>query len=111
MSTVPRVHYFGLTGRGEFIKLILEETGPLSTTDTTPGQKYEFQTHTPGKHRESLGDKLVFGQLPLYEEDDMELVQSGSILRYLAKKHGNLSLFPHSQDSIHKISMNLRGLR
>lgn len=32
--------------------------------------------------------KLPFGQLPLYEEPGLTLVQSGAIIRYLAKKHG-----------------------
>jgi len=76
--SVPKIHYFGVSGRGEFIKLILEDAG----------QPYEFFAHIPGKHREVLGDKLAFGQLPLYEEEDMSLVQSGAIFRYLAKKHG-----------------------
>jgi glutathione S-transferase len=33
-------------------------------------------------------DKLAFGQIPLYEDPDVRLVQSGSIARYLARKHG-----------------------
>ncbi len=32
--------------------------------------------------------KLAFGQVPLYEEPGLALVQSGTIVRYLAKKHG-----------------------
>jgi glutathione S-transferase len=33
-------------------------------------------------------DKLAFGQIPLYEDRDARLVQSGSMARYLARKHG-----------------------
>ncbi len=32
--------------------------------------------------------KLTFGQVPLYEEPGFSSVQSGAIVRYLAKKHG-----------------------
>ncbi len=32
--------------------------------------------------------KLAFGQVPLYEEPGHVLVQSGAIVRYLARKHG-----------------------
>lgn len=41
-----------------------------------------------GEHKSKLGDKLPFGQLPLYEEGDFSLGQSGTIVRYVAKKLG-----------------------
>lgn len=62
----------------------------MQYVDNREGQPYEFIAYIPGKHREALGEKLTFGQLPLYEEDDLILAQSGAIMRYLAKKHGNL---------------------
>jgi len=97
MSIAPRLHYFSLSGRGEFIKLILEEAG----------QKYEFLTHPPGVFKEILGEKLTFGQLPLYEEGNLELVQSGSILRYLAKKHG---LYPSNLEESARAEMIVDGV-
>jgi glutathione S-transferase len=35
-----------------------------------------------------VAGKTPFGQLPLYEEPGLTLVQSAAITRYLAKKHG-----------------------
>jgi len=78
----PKIHYFPVSGRGEFIKLILEEAG----------QKYEFVPHAPGSNTQPpLVDRLAYGQLPLYEDDGLSLVQSGTIIRYVAKKY---SLYP-----------------
>ncbi len=49
---------------------------------------YEFVIH--GNFKEALGDKAAYGQLPVYEEGDFAISQSGTIIRYLAKKHGNV---------------------
>ncbi len=109
-SSVPKIHYFPLSGRGEYLKLILEEAGkdlskivahlirfliliPFFSNDRIIclqrilGVPYEFVSH--GNFKESLGDKVAYGQLPVYEEGDFAISQSGTIVRYLAKKHGN----------------------
>jgi len=77
---VPKLYYFGLAGRGEFPKLVLEEAG----------QHYEWVKVGFGEQKaHPLADKLPYGQLPLWEETDgFSLVQTGTIVRYLAKKYG-----------------------
>lgn len=51
------------------------------------GPQLFFPLHTNSRDISCTG-KLPFGQLPLYEEPGLSLVQSGAILRYLANKHG-----------------------
>lgn len=74
-SAVPKLTYFDVRGRAEVIRLILEETGTL------------YSEHRVGLEEWStLKPTLVFGQLPLYEEDGLVLNQSGAIYRHLARK-------------------------
>ena len=71
--------YFDGRGLGERIRYLLAETN----TD------YEERIITKdmlAQLREN-GD-LLFMQLPLLEIDGLKLIQSGAILRYLARKHG-----------------------
>jgi len=79
-AVLPKLYYFGLAGRGEFPKLVLEEAG----------QHYEWVKIGFGEQKNPpLADKLPYGQLPLWEEvNGFSLVQTGTIVRYLAKKHG-----------------------
>lgn len=73
----PKISYFGVCGRAEFIKMMMEEAG----------EKYKFHEVPFGKHQAEMGDKLPFGQLPLYEENGFMLAQTGTILRFLARKY------------------------
>ena len=69
--------YFDVRGRAEVIRLILEETA-------TPYQERRVQVH----EWPALKPTLPFEQLPSYQEDDLFIVQSHAIYRYLARKHG-----------------------
>jgi hypothetical protein len=73
---IPKLHYFPLSARAEFARLLWEDT-------KTP---YEFVKVPFGEHLKN--DKLPFGQLPILEEDGFVLAQSGTIARYVAKKVG-----------------------
>eukprot|EP00026_Physarum_polycephalum_P016218 Phypoly_transcript_17081.p1 GENE.Phypoly_transcript_17081~~Phypoly_transcript_17081.p1 ORF type:complete len:212 (+),score=13.88 Phypoly_transcript_17081:134-769(+) len=73
---VPKICYFPSCGRAEFIKILLEYVQ----------QKYEFIS--PDIRSVIAEGKLAFDQYPLYiDTDGFELVQSGTIIRYLAKKY------------------------
>ena len=78
LMSLPKIHYFGLAGRQEFVKLLFEEKG----------EKYEFVLHSGGSHK-NVG--LPFGQLPLYEEGDFKIVQTATIVHYVAKKFGKMN--------------------
>ena len=74
----PKVTYFPARGRAELIRFAL----------VFAGVEYEEVSINP----ESLAalkesGKLLYGQVPFYEDDDISLVQSVAIARYIANKH------------------------
>ena len=74
-----KLYYFNIKGKGEPIRLFCAYTG-LELDD------YRFQSRDEFAQLKENG-KLAFGQVPLLEIDDgkHQLVQTNSILRYLAK--------------------------
>eukprot|EP01089_Gocevia_fonbrunei_P004102 TRINITY_DN1407_c0_g4_i2.p1 TRINITY_DN1407_c0_g4~~TRINITY_DN1407_c0_g4_i2.p1 ORF type:complete len:209 (+),score=57.81 TRINITY_DN1407_c0_g4_i2:127-753(+) len=77
--TKPKITYFNAFGRIETARLMLEDAGV----------DYEFSPITDwATQKPALADVLTFGQVPLYQDNDISLVQSQAIGRYLAKKHG-----------------------
>lgn len=99
--TKPTLIYFAGRGIVEPIRLLLNECDV----------DYDDVYFT----RETLADKkkdLLFGQLPVWQEPQgFTLVQSNSILRYLAKKHGLISSDAHEaaqQDSINEFFIDNR---
>ena len=78
MANVVRLTYFNGRGLGEQIRFMLAETGT----------SYEERTiTTPLLKQLRENDDLFFKQLPLLEIDGLKLVQSGAIMRYMARKH------------------------
>jgi len=74
-AAVPKLHYFPLCGRGDFIKAVFEDAG----------KPYEFVPHALGAHKSLPG--LPYGQLPfLVEPCGNEVAQTGTIVRFLAKR-------------------------
>jgi glutathione S-transferase len=72
-----KLYYFNIKGKGEPIRLFCQYAG-LEFEDYRFASRQEFN---------ELKSKLPFAQVPLLEIDDGKhrLVQSGAILRYLAK--------------------------
>jgi glutathione S-transferase len=67
--------YFDIRGRAELARLIMHAAGqPFDDIVTEDKAEYE--------------SSLMFGQLPLFLDRDVKLVQSGAIVRYLVKKLG-----------------------
>ena len=94
-----RLTYFKGRGRGESIRYILAEAGV----------EYEERIITKELLAElrSNGD-LLFQQIPLLEIDGMKLIQSGSIVRYLARKY---NLEGRTDKEIIDSDMLFEGLR
>jgi glutathione S-transferase len=74
-----KLYYFNIKGKGEPIRLFCKYAG-LEIED------YRFSSFNEFNSLKEAG-KLSFGQVPLLEIDDgkHQIVQTGSILRYLAK--------------------------
>jgi glutathione S-transferase len=74
--------YFNFPGRAEVPRLILVDAGV--------DYQYNPVTDWPAtKQALTAEGKLLFGQIPLYEEPGgLTLVQSNAIVRHLARKHG-----------------------
>jgi len=83
----PSLTYFNIRGLAEPIRVILADA-QVEYNDVA------FNLPVDGKPDQRLVDlkasgKLDFDQVPLYEESDgFRIAQSGSIIRYLARKHG-----------------------
>lgn len=70
--------YFNVRGRGEAIRLLLEDNGlDYTEEDALPWDNWI----------NNVKPKMAFGQLPCLDDGDFRLVQSNAILRYLGRKH------------------------
>lgn len=83
----PTLVYFHIGGRAEISRLLLE----------IAGVDYQYHSisfrNSPGEpwpeYKEKHAAELTFGQVPQYKEPGgLSIVQSASITRYLARKHG-----------------------
>lgn len=91
MESKPKFHYFDAWARGEPIRLLLSHL------------KIEWEEvvipYPPLKPE--VKEKYEFGKVPMLEIDGMELVESKSILKYIALKHGL-----HPTDPINNYKVN-----
>jgi glutathione S-transferase len=78
--SLAKLYYFAAPARAEFIRLMLEDAK----------SPYEFVKMTWGE--QATFEKAPFRQLPIWEEPDgFVIAQTGTIVRYVAKK---LNLYP-----------------
>jgi glutathione S-transferase len=75
--TTPLLTYFDIRGRAETVRLILEEAAAPYRERRVTVQEWP-----------ALKPDLLFGQLPIYEEDGEQILQSQAIIRHLARRHG-----------------------
>jgi glutathione S-transferase len=97
----PVLTYFNGRGKAEGIRLMMAAAG-VQFTEAPYITKFE-QTQQLRKN----GD-LLFEQLPLLEIDGKKLVQSGAILRHLARKY---NLYGKNDDDRVRIDMLTEGTR
>ncbi|TKC38448.1 glutathione S-transferase A4 isoform X1 [Neophocaena asiaeorientalis asiaeorientalis] len=79
MATKPKLHYPNGRGRMESVRWVLAAAGVEFDEDFLE-TKEQLQKLQDGNH-------LLFQQVPMVEIDGMKLVQTRSILHYIADKH------------------------
>jgi glutathione S-transferase len=84
--TKPTLTYFHVLGRAELLRVLLEDAGVDYDYVSLPFHMGKEWAEL--KAQFMAAGKLAFGQVPLYEEPGLTLVQSSAIARHLARKHG-----------------------
>uniref|UniRef100_A0A8D0XA10 Glutathione S-transferase n=1 Tax=Sus scrofa TaxID=9823 RepID=A0A8D0XA10_PIG len=79
MATKPKLHYPNGRGRMESVRWVLAAAG-VEFDEEFLETKEQLQKLQDGNH-------LLFQQVPMVEIDGMKLVQTRSILHYIADKH------------------------
>uniref|UniRef100_A0A1I7Z371 Glutathione S-transferase n=1 Tax=Steinernema glaseri TaxID=37863 RepID=A0A1I7Z371_9BILA len=92
-----RLVYFGIRGRAEVIRLLLLDQG-IPFEDSTISED-EWQ---------GLKKDYIYGQIPCLFEGDKQIVQTGAILRHLARK---LNLYGSTEDEKLHLDIFYEGLR
>ena len=77
--TKPVITYFPARGRAEIFRLVLVAAGVEWEENTVGGDDLA---------KLKASGTLPFGQLPVYEDENIRLAQSITIARYLARKYG-----------------------
>ncbi len=79
-ASVGTFTYFaGIHARGEPIRILLAYKGVKYTADDISMQEF-------GERK--MGGKLPSGQVPIWTENGLQMNQTGSVLRFLARRHG-----------------------
>ncbi|XP_052088659.1 glutathione S-transferase alpha-4-like isoform X2 [Mytilus californianus] len=95
-----KLTYFDGRGRAEIIRIMLAGVG-LEYTE-------EYLTSKEQWEELKKSGKLLYNQVPLLEIDGLELVQTGAIVRYLAKKY---NMYGSNELEAVKIDMYYEGSR
>ncbi|VDI61727.1 glutathione S-transferase [Mytilus galloprovincialis] len=98
MST--KLTYANGRGKAEIIRIILAEAG-LEYTE-------EYLTSKEQWEDLKKSGKLLYNQVPLLEIDGLELVQTGAIVRYLARKY---NMYGSNDQEAVKVDMYYEGSR
>jgi len=83
---MPKLTYFSSRGLLEPLRILLAE----ASVDYVPVHLGNFHEGSPPESFAALKSSgvLDFGAVPLWEEDGLQLVQSASIVRHIARKYG-----------------------
>ncbi|KAK0404809.1 hypothetical protein QR680_017641 [Steinernema hermaphroditum] len=100
MAPVYEVTYFDIRGFAEMIRLLLIDQGIEFTEKRIPMEDKEAWL--------SIKDSFTFGQVPCLKEGDKEIVQTGTIMRHLARKH---NLYGDSEDDFVHADLFFDGVR
>ncbi|XP_045150820.1 glutathione S-transferase A4 isoform X2 [Echinops telfairi] len=99
MGSRPKLHYLNGRGRMESIRWLLAAAG-VEFDEEFLETREQFQKLKNGNH-------LLFQQVPMVEMDGMKLVQTRSILHYIAEKH---RLFGNNLKEKTLIDMYVEGM-
>ena len=85
-----RLFYWALRGRGEQVRLLLNELGEdYEDVHLEHGQEYiQMRRRGPGT--------LYFGSVPMLQDGDFKLAQGPAIVNYLGRKHGIMPADPQA---------------
>jgi len=86
--TKPTITYFNVGGRAEHIRLLLEVAAVNYDYIGLNNPRYPTKHENWEDYKAKNIEHLTFGQVPRYQDSQVDLVQSSAIMRYLAKKHG-----------------------
>jgi len=91
-----KLTYFGIRGLAEPIRMLMIDNGIHFTDHQVTSDEWA-----------KIKPTMQFGQVPCLHEGDMQLVQSGAIMRHLARKHG---LYGHSETDMAYADMMYDGV-
>jgi len=99
MPAKMKLSYFNIRGLAETARLMLVDNG------------VEFEDHRVEREKEwpQLKSKLQFSQMPVLYDGDLQLVQTGAILRYLASTIGKGLYGTNPKEAAH-IDMVYEGI-
>jgi len=100
MAHKPTLTYFNIRGLGEIPRLLLAEAG-VDFVDNRVEKIDDLKA----------SGKLLYGQVPLYEEDGFTLSQSGAIARYIARSHNLYGATPKDGAVIDQVLEGLNDVR
>ena len=100
-----RLFYWALRGRGEQIRLLLNELGQ-DYEDVHVTKDGDF----PTLKREGART-LAFGSVPMLEDGDFKLVQGPAIMTYLGRKHGIMPGDLHAAARVEAMVLGAEDMR
>ena len=111
------LHYFDIRGRAEAIRIAFHDHSFNYTENNFTGVEWgkagvenNFTTKPNGIKAKMLAEgKLAFGQVPMLEVDGLQIVQSHSILRFVARKEGWYDDYKDKSDQLAFIDMAADG--
>jgi glutathione S-transferase len=100
-----RLFYWALRGRGEQIRLLLNEL-QQNYEDVHVSKDTNFRS----LQREGPGT-LYFGSVPMLEDGDFKLVQGPAIMNYLGRKHGMMPSDPRAAARVEAMVLGAEDMR
>ncbi|UMM33133.1 hypothetical protein L5515_006722 [Caenorhabditis briggsae] len=105
--TVPQLFYFDLRGFGEYIRLLFRDN-QIEFEDIRLDHEPKDNCLDRGLEWQELKKSMIFGQMPCLKHDGKEYVQTGAIMRHLARIHG---LNGSDEDEATFLDMFFEGVR
>ena len=100
-----RLFYWALRGRGEQVRLLLNELGEdYEDVHLEHGQEYrQMRRGGPGT--------LYFGSVPMLQDGDFKLAQGPAIMNYLGRKHGIMPADPQAAAKTEALVLGAEDMR
>ena len=100
-----RLFYWALRGRGEQVRLLLNELGEdYEDVHLGRGEEYlQMRRRGPGT--------LYFGSVPMLQDGDFKLAQGPAIMNYLGRKHGIMPADPQAAAKTEALVLGAEDMR